>query len=623
MYTLPLWVLPNSKPGFYDTESATAIEQTAKLYRAMQDLIEEYNSFATRVNEEIEKFMSGTEKDYDVFKVALRQEFQDFIDVIELKYKNQDQIINDAVTKIDTNNNVLKTYLNAQIEEQNRIINDAVNYMKTNIMDAIADVLKDMRDSGELTDAVYEAFDNVSLKVTELAEYVDKQLLQINNNFTENINSLRDEFSESMNNSHREIMEYVKSNSCITFNTIDEMINDESILKDSNIITLGNGVQESYCLFTIREQKKDDLSIQLKNGLFANIVGETIDLTSLSKNPFSLLSLAVASEYRHIIISGDHTIDETVIIDNLYTKTTIEITGKITLNTTAFTITQSGNLKFTGGIYYGNDNILFEIPQYEDSDRASVNIECMYLDNCQLFKLANTSGYMRIRNVTIKETTKIPFEIFGEGLNIPPNFLYMSNCSMSGEFKIYNAVDLFFDNCDFVNTSGDVENSSQIVFSSCNFISRGRTNIFDNAKNMCFVGCIFEVASTETLLKFKNNCRGLSMQGLAIATAGYGLLADTSEMSGYIKLDLKPTYISSGLSNFILIGDNVSVDTFFPTRQAVLGPTGRVQYSYYEMNCKPNVVYTIPYTPARYVDGYVYLDEGIEGTSYIIKCDHT
>ena len=56
MQLLPKWVLPPTLPAIYDLESATALEMTAKVYGAMQTLIEEYNKFADSVNTTMETF---------------------------------------------------------------------------------------------------------------------------------------------------------------------------------------------------------------------------------------------------------------------------------------------------------------------------------------------------------------------------------------------------------------------------------------------------------------------------------------------------------------------------------------------------------------------------------------
>ena len=85
MLQLPIWNLTDKLPAFYDLESGTAIEQTAKVYGAMRTLIDEYNEFATNINKEIAKFEASTDMDIDIFKTEIRQEFQDFIDIVNLK----------------------------------------------------------------------------------------------------------------------------------------------------------------------------------------------------------------------------------------------------------------------------------------------------------------------------------------------------------------------------------------------------------------------------------------------------------------------------------------------------------------------------------------------------------
>ena len=407
------------------------------------------------------------------------------------------------------------------------------------------------------------------------------------------------------------------------YDTVYDMVADTTIKKDIKCITLGNGIDEATCMFIISDIKKDDLSILLDNDLYANIVGDTVNLTALSKEPFSLLPYAMKS-YKHILISGDHTVKNTVNIDNIYNKCTVEISGRITLNCNLFNITQSGNALFTGGIYYGNNNYtLFTVPQTDISDRASFNAENLYLDKCTVLNLTNTSGYLRINKITMTEDTQTALVVNGTGLSIPPNFLYLTNCVISGGVEINNAIDLFFSNCDFVNTSLNITNTNHIIFTSCNFVSRGNTNVVNESKNLKFSNCIFEVLSTATLFRFTNNCRGLSLDGSAIRISSMGLLLDTTDMSGYIKLALKPTYIDGRLHEGIVIGENVSVESYFPVCKRTLGGTGRVVYHFPEMNCSPNVVYTIPEASNVYYDsGYMYM-EGTVGTEYIIIASHT
>lgn len=71
MNLLPKWIVANPFPAFYDCESLTAIEQTAMLYEAMNELIKKYNSFAEEANILLVKFAEG--------EVEAREDF-------ELKY---------------------------------------------------------------------------------------------------------------------------------------------------------------------------------------------------------------------------------------------------------------------------------------------------------------------------------------------------------------------------------------------------------------------------------------------------------------------------------------------------------------------------------------------------------
>lgn len=87
MQMLPKWVLPPTQPSIYDCESHTAIEMVAKLYGAMRTLIEEYNTFADTVNANIKEYQENTAGEVELFGIGLRQEFQDFIDTVELELK--------------------------------------------------------------------------------------------------------------------------------------------------------------------------------------------------------------------------------------------------------------------------------------------------------------------------------------------------------------------------------------------------------------------------------------------------------------------------------------------------------------------------------------------------------
>lgn len=83
---LPKWVIPDTSPFSYDTEGVTTLESIARTRAKMNELIEHYNEFVDACNEKITGFHGETLEELKVFESALRQEFQDFIDVVDLKY---------------------------------------------------------------------------------------------------------------------------------------------------------------------------------------------------------------------------------------------------------------------------------------------------------------------------------------------------------------------------------------------------------------------------------------------------------------------------------------------------------------------------------------------------------
>ena len=139
MNLLPHWVLTDKFPAFYDSESKTSIEQTARVYGAMQELIKEYNSFVDSVNQHILDFENAAKKDYEIFTTAIRQEFQDFIDVVTLKIQSQDSIIEDAVS-----------------------------YMKTNLSESIDAALLEMRANGSFSQEVLKVYADMENQIAVL-----------------------------------------------------------------------------------------------------------------------------------------------------------------------------------------------------------------------------------------------------------------------------------------------------------------------------------------------------------------------------------------------------------------------------------------------------------------------
>lgn len=79
MNLLPKWALANQLPAIHDFESLTVLEQTARIYGAMQSMIGEYNKFADDVNRNITEFITSEKNSREEFQsdiTKLMREFQ-------------------------------------------------------------------------------------------------------------------------------------------------------------------------------------------------------------------------------------------------------------------------------------------------------------------------------------------------------------------------------------------------------------------------------------------------------------------------------------------------------------------------------------------------------------------
>lgn len=136
---LPHWVLTNVRPGFYDTDSGTTIEQTAKVYAAMRELQTDYNKFVDEVNKCITDFVDSINKDQEEFEIKITKIIHDYIKTLDLKIAHQD-----------------------------RLIEESIVYIKENLKESVIQVVNEMKDSGELEESILNSFNNIELRVSAL-----------------------------------------------------------------------------------------------------------------------------------------------------------------------------------------------------------------------------------------------------------------------------------------------------------------------------------------------------------------------------------------------------------------------------------------------------------------------
>ena len=100
---LPHWVLTDLQPAFYDVESGTSLQQTAKMYGKVQELIDLYNEFVTKVNKYIKDFEDGIITGFEEFRNCIIITMNQYIETIDTKINLQDTKINDAIEYMKDN----------------------------------------------------------------------------------------------------------------------------------------------------------------------------------------------------------------------------------------------------------------------------------------------------------------------------------------------------------------------------------------------------------------------------------------------------------------------------------------------------------------------------------------
>lgn len=129
---LPVWTLTNLQPAFYDSESATVLQQMSKVYAKMQELLTDYNNFVKEVNTYIEDFENGITKDFKCFRECITKTMNDYIATIDTKINLQDSNIAN------------------KFSEQDTLIENAINYMKDNIVQTTTDVINQAIENGTI-----------------------------------------------------------------------------------------------------------------------------------------------------------------------------------------------------------------------------------------------------------------------------------------------------------------------------------------------------------------------------------------------------------------------------------------------------------------------------------------
>ena len=165
---LPHWVLIEKFPAFNDFESLTAIEQTARIYGKMNELIESYNEYVTKVNTVIEDYELDKYKEVSEFICRISCLTDNYINTVDMKIAHQDRQIS---------------------EIYDRFSEDVTNTLKL--------LISDLKSSGELDNAIYESLDNINEKVDGFISECYKYKAELETDYTAKKTALETDYQNT------------------------------------------------------------------------------------------------------------------------------------------------------------------------------------------------------------------------------------------------------------------------------------------------------------------------------------------------------------------------------------------------------------------------------------------
>lgn len=156
---LPPWVETGLQPAFYDLESGTVLQQTARMYAKVRELTVAFNQFSEDVSTEINNFERETNTEIERFENATNDEIERF-----------EGVVNDTVEEYIEKFNELHDYVqdyfdNLDVQEEinnklDQMLEDGVlqeiiaDYIQSNVAWTF-DTVEDMKSATNLIDGSY------------------------------------------------------------------------------------------------------------------------------------------------------------------------------------------------------------------------------------------------------------------------------------------------------------------------------------------------------------------------------------------------------------------------------------------------------------------------------------
>ena len=145
---LPPWVETGLQPAFYDMESGTVLQQTARMYAKVQQLTRLFNELSTETKNEIETFETNVDNRVTEFENSVNTTVQDYID----KFVSLKDFVEDYFDNLDVQEEI-NNKLDAMVDDGTlQTVIEA--YLQPNVTWTF-DTVSDMKLSSNLIDGTY------------------------------------------------------------------------------------------------------------------------------------------------------------------------------------------------------------------------------------------------------------------------------------------------------------------------------------------------------------------------------------------------------------------------------------------------------------------------------------
>lgn len=156
---LPPWVETGLQPAFYDLESGTVLQQTARMYAKVRELTEAFNTFTTNVTNEITQFEQDTNDEIERFEQATNDEIERFEGVINDTVEEYIQKFNDLHDYVEDyfENLDVQEEINNKLDdmvEQGTLQEIITTYIQANVKWTF-DTVSDMQSATNLVEGSY------------------------------------------------------------------------------------------------------------------------------------------------------------------------------------------------------------------------------------------------------------------------------------------------------------------------------------------------------------------------------------------------------------------------------------------------------------------------------------